>query len=95
MAEVAAGRQLDGVPGLQVLGQQHDPEPRMGVAEAAGALWRSRAVPWWLPIVFVVLTVGVFTLDGVALNVVQAIQLLVPLVIAWYLVRHARADRTS
>jgi hypothetical protein len=67
----------------------------MGVAEAAGALWRSRAVPWWLPIVFVVLTVGVFTLDGVALNVVQAIQLLVPLVIAWYLVRHARADRTS
>ena len=51
------------------------------------ALWRSAAVPRWLPIAFVALSVAVFALDGVLLNIVQAAQLLLPIVVAAALVR--------
>jgi hypothetical protein len=53
------------------------------------ALWRSRAVPRWLPIGYLVLTVGTFALGGVALNIVQAIQMLSLVVVAYYTVRTA------
>jgi hypothetical protein len=59
------------------------------------ALWRSRAVPAWLPIAFAVLTVGVFALSGTVLNVVQAIQLLTLLPVAWYLMRATRLRVTA
>jgi hypothetical protein len=54
------------------------------------ALWRARSVPRWLPIGYAVLTVGVFALGGVALNVVQAAQTLSLLAVAFYAVRAAR-----
>jgi hypothetical protein len=53
------------------------------------ALWRSRSVPRWLPIGYLVLTVGVFALGGVALNVVQAIQMATLIVVAFYARRAA------
>jgi hypothetical protein len=55
------------------------------------ALWRARAVPMWLPIAYVVLTVGVFVLDGTAINVVQAVQTLLLAVVSWFLLRATRA----
>jgi hypothetical protein len=55
------------------------------------ALWRARAVPVWLPVTYVVLTVGVFVLQGTVLNVVQAIQTLLLAAVAWFLVRATRA----
>ncbi|GIJ73436.1 hypothetical protein [Virgisporangium ochraceum] len=51
------------------------------------ALWRARSVPRWLPVAFLVLTVGVFALGGVALDVVQAAQMLVLAAPAWYLLK--------
>lgn len=54
------------------------------------ALWRSAAVPRWLPIAYVVLTVGLFVAQGLVLNVVQAVQLLLPVVVAYALVRRQR-----
>jgi hypothetical protein len=48
------------------------------------ALWRARAVPRWLPVAYLVLTLGVFALDGVALNVVQAVQTLLLVPVAAY-----------
>jgi hypothetical protein len=53
------------------------------------ALWRARSVPRWLPVTFLALTVGLFALSGVALNVVEAAQFLILPVIAFYLVRAA------
>jgi hypothetical protein len=53
------------------------------------ALWRARSVPRWLPIGYVVLTVGVFALGGVALNIVEAIQTLSLVVVAFYALRAA------
>ncbi|HEU5110088.1 MAG TPA: hypothetical protein VFT95_16220 [Micromonosporaceae bacterium] len=54
------------------------------------ALWRARAVPRWLPIGYLLLTVGLFALDGVALNIVQAAQTLLLVPIAVYAVRAAK-----
>jgi hypothetical protein len=54
-----------------------------------GALWRSRAVPRWLPIAFLVLTVGVFATGGVLLNVIQAVQTLLLVPVAVYALRRA------
>ena len=51
------------------------------------ALWRARSVPRWLPIAYLVLTVGVFATDGVVLNVVQAIQMLTLVVVAFFAYR--------
>ncbi|GIE97611.1 hypothetical protein [Paractinoplanes rishiriensis] len=51
------------------------------------ALWRARSVPRWLPVAFLVLTVALFALSGVALNVVEAAQFLLLPVIGFYLVR--------
>lgn len=53
------------------------------------ALWRARSVPRWLPIGYLVLTVAVFALNGVALNIVQAVQTLSLLVVAFYAARAA------
>jgi len=53
------------------------------------ALWRARAVPRWLPVAFLVLTVGTFALGGVALNIVQAAQMLSLAVVAYYAARTA------
>jgi hypothetical protein len=53
------------------------------------ALWRSRSVPRWLPIGYLVLTVGVFALGGVVLNVVQAVQTLSLVVVAFATLRAA------
>jgi hypothetical protein len=54
------------------------------------ALWRARVVPRWLPVAYLVLTVGVFAVDGVVLNIVQAVQTLLLLPVAFYAVRAAR-----
>jgi hypothetical protein len=51
------------------------------------ALWRSGSVPRWLPVAYGVLTLGVFALDGVVLNVVQAVQMLTLVVLAGFLMR--------
>jgi hypothetical protein len=51
------------------------------------ALWRARSVPRWLPIAYLVLTIGVFATDGVVLNVVQAIQTLALVVVAFFAYR--------
>lgn len=51
------------------------------------ALWRARSVPRWLPIGYAVLTAGTFALDGVALNVVQAAQMLSLLIVAHRAIR--------
>jgi hypothetical protein len=53
------------------------------------ALWRARSVPRWLPIGYLVLTVGVFALSGVALNIVQAVQTLSLVVVAYFAWRAA------
>jgi hypothetical protein len=53
------------------------------------ALWRARAVARWLPIAYLVLTVGLFAVDGVALNVVQAVQTLLLVPVAVYALRPA------
>jgi hypothetical protein len=55
-----------------------------------GALWRSRSVPRWLPIAYLVLTVGIFALSGLLLNVVQAVQTLLLVPVAFYALRRAR-----
>jgi hypothetical protein len=54
------------------------------------ALWRARAVPRLLPVAYLVLTVGVFAVGGVALNVVQAAQTLLLVPVAFYGIRSAR-----
>jgi hypothetical protein len=54
------------------------------------ALWRARSVPRWLPIGYLVLTIGVFALGGVALNIVQAVQMLSLVVVAFYALRATR-----
>jgi hypothetical protein len=54
------------------------------------ALWRARSVPRWLPIGYLVLTVAVFVLGGVALNIVQAVQMLSLVVVAFYALRASR-----
>jgi hypothetical protein len=51
------------------------------------ALWRARSVPRWLPIAYLVLTIGVFATSGVVLNVVQAIQTLTLVVVAYFAYR--------
>jgi hypothetical protein len=48
------------------------------------ALWRARSVPRWLPIAYLVLTIGVFATDGVVLNLVQAVQTLLVIPVAYY-----------
>jgi hypothetical protein len=52
-----------------------------------GALWRSRSVPRWLPVAYLVLTVGLFVLGGVVMNVVQAAQTLLLVPVAVYALR--------
>jgi hypothetical protein len=54
-----------------------------------GALWRARAVPRWLPIAYLALTVGLFVLGGVAMNVVQAAQTLLLVPVAVHAMRRA------
>lgn len=54
------------------------------------ALWRSRSVPRWFPIGYTVLTIAGFVVGGVALNVVQAVQTLSLLVVAFYTTRATR-----
>jgi hypothetical protein len=56
----------------------------LGTLALMVALWRARSVPRWLPIAYLVLTVGVFALSGVALNIVQAAQTLSLVVVAFY-----------
>jgi hypothetical protein len=56
----------------------------LGSLGLMAALWRARAVPRPLPVTYLVLTVGIFVLDGVALNLVQAAQTLSLLVVAYY-----------
>jgi hypothetical protein len=51
------------------------------------ALWRTRSVPRWLPIAYLVLTVALFAVDGIVLNVVQAVQTLSLLVVAYAVLR--------
>ena len=46
--------------------------------------WRAAGVPRWLPIASAVLTVSLFIFDGVALNFVQAAQLLLPIGVSAY-----------
>lgn len=58
----------------------------LGSLVLMAALWRARSVPRWLPVAYLVLTVGVFALDGVALNVVQAAQMSSVLAVAYYTV---------
>jgi hypothetical protein len=53
------------------------------------ALWRARAVPRWLPVAYLVLTVGTFALGGVVLNVVQAAQMVSLMIVAYYAARTA------
>lgn len=53
------------------------------------ALWRARSVPRWLPIAYLVLTIGVFALSGVALNIVQAVQALSLVAVAFFALRTA------
>jgi hypothetical protein len=47
-------------------------------------------VPRWLPIAYAVLTVGNFVLDGAALNIAEALQMLSLLVVSYCTVRAAR-----
>jgi hypothetical protein len=54
------------------------------------ALWRARAVPRWLPVAYLVLTLGVFATGGVVLNLVQAAQTLLLIPVAAYALRAAR-----
>jgi hypothetical protein len=54
-----------------------------------GALWRARSVPRWLPVAYLVLTIGVFLSFGVVANIVQAAQTLSLVVVAYSLVRSA------
>jgi hypothetical protein len=61
----------------------------LGSLVLMGALWRSRSVPRWLPIGYAVLTVGLFVLDGAALNIVQAVQTLSLVTVAFYALRAA------
>lgn len=51
------------------------------------ALWRARSVPRWLPVAYLVLTIATFATGGVVLNVVEAVQALAWLVVAFCLVR--------
>ncbi|HZA71701.1 MAG TPA: hypothetical protein VE476_02200, partial [Propionibacteriaceae bacterium] len=46
--------------------------------------WRAAGVPRWWPIASAVLTVSLFIFDGVALNFVQAAQLLLPIGVSAY-----------
>lgn len=59
----------------------------LGSLVLMAALWRSRAVPRWLPVAYLVLTIGLFALDGVILNVVQAVQTLCLVPVAIYALR--------
>jgi hypothetical protein len=61
----------------------------LGSLVLMGALWRARAVPRWLPIAYLVLTIGVFATDGVVLNVIQAAQTLLVIPVAYYAYRTA------
>jgi hypothetical protein len=61
----------------------------LGSLVLMAALWRARSVPRWLPIGYVLLTAGVFALSGVALNLVQAVQTLSLLAVAFYAARAA------
>lgn len=54
------------------------------------ALWRARSVPRWLPIGYAVLAVANFAADGVALNLVQAAQMLSLLAVAFFTARAIR-----
>jgi hypothetical protein len=54
------------------------------------ALWRARSVPRWLPIGVALLTVAAFIVPGRALDVVQALQMLSLVGVAWYLWRTPR-----
>jgi hypothetical protein len=54
------------------------------------ALWRARSVPRWLPIGYLALTVGLFAFRGDALSILQAIQTLSLLLVAFFTVRAAR-----
>jgi hypothetical protein len=55
------------------------------------ALWRSRSVPRWVPVAYLVLTVGIFAGlgGGRVLDVVQAVQVLTSGSVAWFLWRAA------
>jgi hypothetical protein len=55
------------------------------------ALWRAGSVPRWLPVAYAVLTVGGFVLDGVALNLVQATQMLSLTAVAYAALRHRQS----
>ncbi len=57
------------------------------------ALWRARAVPTWLPIVFAVLTVGLFVTTDTVMNVVQAAQTLCLAGVAAVLAQVTRSPR--
>jgi hypothetical protein len=59
----------------------------LGSLVLMGALWRARSVPRWLPIAYLVLTIGLFVFDGVALNVIEAVQMLSLVVVAYYALR--------
>jgi hypothetical protein len=53
------------------------------------ALLRARSVPRWLPIGYLVLTAGLFVLRGEALSVLQAVQALSLLAVAFFTLRAA------
>jgi hypothetical protein len=67
----------------------------IGALVLMGALWRARSVPRWLPIAYLVLTVALFVLDGVALNVVQSIQTLSLVAVAYYAWRAGHPEPTN
>ena len=57
------------------------------------ARWRARSVPRWLPLGYLVLTVGLFVLRGDALSVLQAVQTLSLLAVAFFTLRAAGRNR--
>jgi hypothetical protein len=59
----------------------------LGALVLSGALWRARSVPRWLPVAYLVLTIATFATDGVVLNVVEAVQALAWMVVAFFAVR--------
>ena len=60
------------------------------------ALWRARTVPRWLSLGYLVLTAGLFALRGDALSILQALQTLSLLTVAFFTLRAAgRPVRTT
>jgi hypothetical protein len=62
----------------------------LGVLLLCVALWRSRAVPKWLPIAIAVLTVAQFAMPAALLDVEEALTMLAFIPVGWFLLRSTR-----